>query len=100
VDIDLTNYQRPILTVQRQKDGWKKTLPAYDLLIKVTGTTYEVPVLGKVEKMAFTDVPDPDAIWRYLKGEGSSKMSDISYHTRGFSLGGLDLPLSIQSVCC
>ena len=51
-----------ILTVQRQKDGWKKTLPAYDILLKVTGTTYEVPVLDKVEKMASTGVPGPYAI--------------------------------------
>jgi hypothetical protein len=41
-------------------------LTAYDLVVKSTGTTWEIPVKGDVEQRAFTGVPSSEALWSYL----------------------------------
>jgi hypothetical protein len=91
LDVDLRNHQKPTLTVQHQKDGWKETLFAYDLLAKATGTAYKVPVVGKIENITFTGVPDPDALCRYFKER--RLFNDDGYlkrHSRVF-IGGASL---------
>lgn len=67
MDINLDNPQKPILEIQYRKTGETKILPAYDLVIKSTGTTWELPVRdAAVAKNAFTDIPDSEALGNYL----------------------------------
>jgi hypothetical protein len=91
IDVGLENHQKPIVTIQHQKDGRKGTLPAYDLLVKVTGSDYEVPVVSNVKRIAFMGVPDSDSLWRYMNDR--MLFQDDGYlkpHTRVF-IGGASL---------
>jgi hypothetical protein len=63
-NVDLEDPQKPILTIL--KNGQEIVLEAYDLLVKTTGTTWEVPVQGIVAEKAFTGIPNSEKLWQYL----------------------------------
>ncbi|CAG8975893.1 hypothetical protein HYALB_00006510 [Hymenoscyphus albidus] len=64
-DIDLSNPQKPVLTI-KGSTGLVEDLQ-YDMIFKTTGTTSLSPVTGTVAEHAFTGIPGPKAIFEYLE---------------------------------
>jgi hypothetical protein len=74
IDINLDNPQKPVLEIQYRKNGKTEILPAYDLMIKSTGTTWEAPIQdADIVRNAFTGIPDSEALGIYLDERQSLK---------------------------
>ncbi|KAK6515346.1 hypothetical protein TWF506_007688 [Arthrobotrys conoides] len=71
-NIDVSDPARPVLTVVDVKTGEKLTGLdfVYDLVIKCTGTTFEIPVSGEIKENAFTGIPNSIDITTYLNRQG------------------------------
>ncbi|KAF3291282.1 hypothetical protein TWF970_000504 [Orbilia oligospora] len=67
-NIDFSNPGFPVLTVVDVKTGEEMTGIdfVYNLVIKCTGTTFEIPVSGEVKENAFTGVPNSIDLTTYL----------------------------------
>ncbi|KAF3204127.1 hypothetical protein TWF106_001642 [Orbilia oligospora] len=71
-NIDFSNPAFPVLTVVDVKTGEELTGLdfVYNLVIKCTGTTFEIPVSGEVKENAFTGIPNSIDLTTYLTQQG------------------------------
>ncbi|KAK6517471.1 hypothetical protein TWF281_004126 [Arthrobotrys megalospora] len=67
-NIDFSNPAYPSLTVVDVRTGEELTGldPVYNLVIKCTGTTFEIPVSGEIKEHAFTGIPNSIDLTAYL----------------------------------
>ncbi|KAK6501663.1 hypothetical protein TWF481_009492 [Arthrobotrys musiformis] len=90
-DIDLSDPARPVLTVENVETGEKETGLVYDLVIKCSGTTFEVPVGGKIEEHGFTGIPSSSQTTEYLQRQGMLDSEGYIIPGKSTLIGGIGL---------
>ncbi|KAK6519670.1 hypothetical protein TWF281_003491 [Arthrobotrys megalospora] len=66
-DIDVSDPAHPSLTILNVETGETQTGLVYDLVVKCTGTTFDIPVSGEIKDNAFTGVPNANLVTGYLE---------------------------------
>ncbi|KAF3106234.1 hypothetical protein TWF103_006342 [Orbilia oligospora] len=90
-DMDLSDPTHPVLTIENVKTGETETGLVYDLVIKCSGTTFEVPITGEIQENGFSGIPNSAQVAEYL--ENQKMLDNEGYIIPGKSIfiGGIGL---------
>lgn len=80
-----------MVTIQSKLSGQVVTLPPCDLVVKATGTTWEVPVANEELEHAYSDLPQHSSLWHYIQKLGKLDSEGIIVPGTRILIGGSGL---------
>ncbi|KAK6517909.1 hypothetical protein TWF506_005084 [Arthrobotrys conoides] len=90
-DIDLSDPTHPVLTIEDVKTGEVETGIVYDLVIKCSGTTFEVPISGAIEENGFAGIPNSGQVEEYLETQKILDNEGYIIPGKSIFIGGIGL---------
>ncbi|KAK6527687.1 hypothetical protein TWF694_004668 [Orbilia ellipsospora] len=91
VDISFADPSKPTLFIKDLRTGQIEPPTHCDILLKATGTTWRVPVAGDIYKNAYTGVPDPESVSKYLKEHDMLTEDGFLIPGKSIFIGGTSL---------